>query len=270
MTADVLVVLAAVVAAAVVALVGVWIAVGRLRQGLERTLREELRLAREDAARSARELRGEVTAGLKAHSDSAVKTAGELGQQQRDLLEGVAGQIRHLAAGVDVRLKEIREENEKKLEEMRKTVDERLHGTLEQRLGESFKLVSERLEAVQRGLGEMQGLATGVGELKRVLTNVKARGTWAEVQLGALLEQILTPEQFDRNVHTREGSRDAVEYAVRLPGPEGEPGSCVWLPIDSKFPQEDYLRLLDAAEAADAEGAQRAAAALARTIKTAA
>ena len=182
----------------------------------------------------------------------------------------MSAQLRQLTATVDERLKGIGEANEKKLEEMRKTVDEQLQGTLERRLGESFKLVSERLEAVQRGLGEMQGLATGVGELKRVLTNVKARGTWAEVQLGALLEQVLTPDQFDRNVHTKEGSREAVEYAVRLPGPETEPGACVWLPIDSKFPQEDYLRLLDAAERADAEGVQRASAALARAVKTAA
>jgi DNA recombination protein RmuC len=270
MTADALVVLAAAaLVGALAALAAGWVA-ARRGAALERTLREELRLAREEAARSARDLRGEVAAGLRAHADSAVKTADALARRQGELLEGVAGRVQHLAAGVEGRLKEIREENEKKLEEMRKTVDERLHGTLEQRLGESFKLVSERLEAVQRGLGEMQSLATGVGELKRVLTNVKARGTWAEVQLGALLEQILTPEQFARNVQTRDGARDAVEYAVRLPGPEGDPAACVWLPIDSKFPQEDYLRLLEAAEAADAEGAQRAAAALARTVKTAA
>lgn len=239
-------------------------------QALERALREELRAAREEAAGTARELRGEVAGGLKAHADTVVRTVGELGQQQRALLDGVAAQVRQLTATVDERLGKIRETNEAKLEEMRKTVDERLHGTLEKRLGESFKLVSDRLEAVQRGLGEMQGLAAGVGDLKRVLTNVKARGTWAEVQLGALLEQLLTPDQFARNVETREGSREAVEFAIRLPGAEGEPGSPVWLPIDSKFPQEDYLRLLDAAERADPEGVQRAAAALARAVRVAA
>jgi DNA recombination protein RmuC len=246
------------------------VAAVRRHQALERTLREELRAAREEAGRGARELRGEVAAGLKAQADTVVRTVGELGQQQRAQLDGLAAQVRQLTAVVDERLGKIREGNEAKLEEMRKTVDERLHGTLEKRLGESFKLVSDRLEAVQRGLGEMQGLAAGVGELKRVLTNVKARGTWAEVQLGALLEQLLTPDQFDRNVETREGSREAVEFAIRLPGAEGEPGSPVWLPIDSKFPQEDYLRLLEAAERADAEGVQRAAAALSRAVRVAA
>ena len=113
---------------------------------------------------------------------------------------------------------------------------------LKKRLGQSFKLVSERLEAVQQGLGEMQNLATGVGDLKRVLTNVKARGTWGEVQLGALLEQILTPDQYDKNVRTRENSQERVEYAIRLPGQDDNPESCVWMPIDSKFPQEDYLK----------------------------
>lgn len=153
---------------------------------------------------------------------------------------------------------------------MRKTVDEKLHDTLEKRLGESFKLVSERLEAVQKGLGEMQNLATGVGDLKRVLTNVKARGTWAEVQLGAILEQILTPSQYERNVRVRDESSETVEYAVRLPRARNDPGACVWLPIDSKFPQEDYLRVQEAAETADPEAVQKTTDALARTIRTAA
>ena len=138
---------------------------------------------------------------------------------------------------------------------------------MEKRLGESFKLVSDRLEAVQRGLGEMQNLATGVGDLKRVLTNVKARGTWAEVQLGALLEQTLTPNQFARNVRTKEDSREVVEFAVRMPGPSDDPDSCVWLPIDSKFPQEDYVRLQDAAERGDVDAVQKASDALARSIR---
>jgi DNA recombination protein RmuC len=164
-------------------------------------------------------------------------------------------------------VKELQDSNEKKLDEMRKTVDEKLHDTLEKRLGESFRLVSERLEAVQRGLGEMQHLATGVGDLKRVLTNVKARGTWAEVQLGALLEQTLTSGQFARNVKTKEDSRELVEFAVRMPGPSDDPDSCVWLPIDSKFPQEDYVRLQDAAERGDVEAVQKASDALARSIR---
>jgi DNA recombination protein RmuC len=149
-------------------------------------------------------------------------------------------------------------------------VDEKLHDTLEKRLGESFKLVSDRLEAVHQGLGEMQNLATGVGDLKRVLTNVKARGTWAEVQLGAILEQILTPEQFGKNVRVKADSSESVEYAVRLPGPRDDPDACVWLPIDSKFPQEDYLRLQEAAERADPGAVQVSMDALARTVRSAA
>jgi len=164
-------------------------------------------------------------------------------------------------------MKELQEGNEKKLEEVRKTVDEKLHETLEKRLGESFKQVSDRLESVQKGLGEMQTLATGVGDLKRVLTNVKARGTWAEVQLGSILEQILAPGQYGKNVQVKAMSAERVEYAVRLPGPKDDPKTCVWLPIDSKFPQEDYLRLQDASDRADVEGVQAAIEALARRIR---
>ena len=168
---------------------------------------------------------------------------------------------------MDARVKELQEGNEKKLEEMRKTVDEKLHNTLEKRLGESFKLVSDRLEAVQRGLGEMQSLATGVGDLKRVLTNVKTRGTWAEVQLGALLEQILAPSQFERNVRTKRNRPRSSSMPYDCPAPPMIPTRCVWLPIDSKFPQEDYLRLQDAAERGNAEEVQKASDALARQIR---
>ena len=153
---------------------------------------------------------------------------------------------------------------------MRKTVDEKLHETLDKRLGESFKIVSERLDAVHKGLGEMRNLATGVGDLKRVLTNVKARGTWGEVQLGAILEQILTPAQFEKNVQVKDDSSERVEYAVRLPGPKDDPNACVWLAIDSKFPQEDYQRLQEAAEKADPDAVQTAKDGLARTIRVAA
>ena len=149
-------------------------------------------------------------------------------------------------------------------------VDEKLHETLEKRLGESFRLVSERLEAVHKGLGEMQNLATGVGDLKRVLTNVKARGTWAEFQLGAILEQILTPGQYEKNIRVKSESSQTVEYAIRLPGPKDDPGSCVWLPIDSKFPQEDYLRVQEAAGKADPAAVKEATDALAQTIRNAA
>jgi DNA recombination protein RmuC len=134
---------------------------------------------------------------------------------------------------------------------MRETVDEKLHATLEQRLGESFKQVSERLEQVHKGLGEMQSLAAGVGDLKKVLTNVKTRGTWGEIQLGNLLEQILTPDQYDTNVVTKSGSNERVEYVIRLPGRGDSAQATVLLPIDAKFPQEDYQRLLDAQEQAN-------------------
>ena len=142
---------------------------------------------------------------------------------------------------------------------MRHTVDEKLQGTLDRRLGESFKLVSDRLEQVHKGLGEMQSLASGVGDLKRVLTNVKTRGTWGEIQLGNLLEQILTADQFVRNVKTKPAGNQLVEFAIKLPGTEENDGKVVWLPIDAKFPKEDYDRLVDAAERSDAIGVEQAA-----------
>jgi len=163
-------------------------------------------------------------------------------------------------------LAQLQAENSRKLDEMRTTVDEKLQGTLEKRLGESFKQVGERLEAVHRGLGEMQQLATGVGDLKRVLTNVKSRGTWGEIQLGALLEHVLAPDQYGHNVAPRPGSAERVEYAVRLPGLDDASGP-VWLPIDAKFPQEDYQRLVEAQERGDPAAAEEAGKALETRIK---
>ncbi len=215
----------------------------------ERAVREELRIGRDEAAKASSELRGEVTSQLKGLSDS---------NEQR---------LDRLRATLDTQLAQLQAGNEKKLEEMRKTVDEKLQSTLEKRLGESFKLVSDRLEAVQRGLGEMQSLATGVGDLKRVLTNVKTRGVFGEVQLGAILEQILTPDQYARNVQPKPGSREIVEFALRLPGPDSDPNACVWLPIDAKFPQEDYARLVEAAETGESDAERSASAALARAVR---
>ena len=193
-------------------------------------------------------------------------------RQLAALTQAMQQQAEQMRATLNERLAAIQADNAAKLEEMRRTVDEKLHATLEQRLGQSFQLVSERLEQVHRGLGEMQTLAAGVGDLKRVLTNVKARGTWGEVQLLALIEQMLTPEQYGRNIATRPGSNERVEIAIRLPG--ATPGRPVWLPIDAKFPVEDYQRLLDAHDRADAEGVETAARALetrlraeARTIR---
>ena len=194
----------------------------RLEQ-LDRGLRDEFSRNREEGASAAKNQRE------------------ELGKS----LEGVR-------AIVDLRLKELQQDNAKQIDKMRATVDEKLQGTLEKRLGESFKLVSERLEQVHKGLGAMQQLASDVGGLQKVLSNVKMRGGWGEVQLGNLLEQVLTADQFARNVKTREESGDRVEFAIKLPGDEN--GAPVWLPIDAKFPTEDYQRLLAAQDKGDVVG----------------
>ncbi|MGA0816289.1 MAG: DNA recombination protein RmuC [Burkholderiaceae bacterium] len=166
---------------------------------------------------------------------------------------------------INERLGEIQQDNAKKLEDMRKTVDEKLQSTLEERLGASFKIVSERLEQVHRGLGEMQSLASGVGDLKRVLTNVKTRGTWGEIQLEAMIEQVLTANQYAKNMATRPGSSERVEFAIRFPGRDED---CpVWLPIDAKFPMEDYQRLIEAQDQADLAGIEQAGKALENRIR---
>ncbi len=250
-------------------------------QGAGKDLRDGLRTGREEARTAAKELREEVSAGLKSANDTVHTTLAAMGKIQQTQLEGMTKELKDLRDSnqgaldrvrvtLDTRVKELQQGNEKKLDEMRKTVDEKLHETLDKRLGESFKIVSERLDAVHKGLGEMRNLATGVGDLKRVLTNVKARGTWGEVQLGAILEQILTPAQFEKNVQVKDDSSERVEYAVRLPGPKDDPHACVWLAIDSKFPQEDYQRLQEAAERADPDAVQTAKDGLARTIRVAA
>jgi DNA recombination protein RmuC len=162
-------------------------------------------------------------------------------------------------------LASIQNDNSLKLEEMRRTVDEKLQSTLEQRLGDGFRIVSERLEQVHQGLGEMRTLASGVGDLKKVLMNIRARGNWGEVQVGTLLEQILTPDQYSMNVRTNPDSNERVEYAIKLPGKDSA-GDPVWLPIDSKFPNQDYERLIQAAESGDAAGVSSHAAALEENI----
>ena len=173
-----------------------------------------------------------------------------------------AEQLRHT---LNERLAAIQSDNAARLEAMRQTVDEQLHHTLEQRLGASFQLVSERLEQVHKGLGEMQSLAASVGDLKRVMTNVKSRGTWGEVQLGALLDDVLAPEQYARNVKTVPGSDELVEFAIRLPGRDA--GQPVWLPIDAKYPLEHYQRLQEAHDSADKAGISAAAQALEASIR---
>lgn len=194
-----------------------------------------------------------------------------LHQSLSSLTESNAQRMLEVRATLEAKIRDLQQDNGTRLEEMRKTVDEKLHATLEQRLGESFKLVSDRLDKVHQGLGEMQQLAIGVGDLKRVLTNVKTRGTWGEVQLAMLLEQLLTPDQYAANVETVPGSGERVEYAIKLPGAEDN-GTPVWMPIDAKFPKEQYERLADAAERADADGVAAAGkeleAAIRREAKT--
>lgn len=175
-----------------------------------------------------------------------------LNQTLTALTESNARRMMEVRATLEEKIRDLQQDNGKRLEEMRRTVDEKLHETLEHRLGESFKLVSDRLEKVHQGLGEMQQLAIGVGDLKRVLTNVKSRGTWGEVQLEMLLEQMLTADQYAKNVETVPGSGERVEFAIRLPGTDSEQ-RCIWMPIDAKFPKEQYERLCEAAERADGD-----------------
>ncbi len=246
----------------------------RLNDGFAEQLRQNRREFTDDLQR----LREELIRSQRDVGDTLVRTISEIGKSQQDGFRAVEARVKELTdvnerrvekllENVDKRLSTLQESNEKRLDQMRQTVDEKLQSTLDKRLGESFKLVSERLEAVQRGLGDMQSLATGVGDLKRMLTNVKARGTWGEFQLGDILEQILTPDQFARNVQPVSGSSAVVEYAIRLPGNDSE---SVWLPIDAKFPQEDYQRLIEAADLGDRQQVDKSTAALMRTLQTAA
>ena len=214
----------------------------------------------------------EFGAGAQAQTDALFRTVKEQHEVfARTLMEIVAqGEVRGnaLKETLEAQLKGLREDNAAKLEQMRVTVDEKLQGTLEQRLGQSFQLVSDRLEAVHKGLGEMQGLAAGVGDLKRVLSNVKSRGGWGEVQLGALLAETLAPDQFAANVQTKEGSAERVEFAIRLPGRDG--AEEVLLPVDAKFPIEDWERLQQAADAGDRAAVEASGRALERAVRTAA
>jgi len=250
----------------------------RLLERQERMLREELARNRDEAQLSARQGREENTGAVTALGNALLKRMSELAGLQKDQLDIFAGQLKSLTASnegrmdklretLEERLRLIQEDTARKLEQMRATVDEKLHDTLEKRLGESFKLVSERLELVQRGLGEMQTLASGVGDLKKVLSNVKTRGTFGEIQLSSLLEQVLSPGQYDANVETRKGSGQRVEFALRLPGRDGTADGLVWLPLDAKFPQEDYLRLVEAQESGDIPAAAEAAKQLDRSVR---
>lgn len=248
--------------------------------GLTETTRSEMTVHRDRVQTQLQEIQTSNEQRFEKVRQAVVEQLQKMLEDQRKQMTEVVASLNKLSESnrqdqekareaLELKFRQIQESNEKKLDEMRQTVDEKLHNTLEKRLGESFKLVSERLEAVQRGLGEMQTLATGVGDLKRVLTNVKERGTWGEYQLGAILDEILTPDQFARNVRPKEGG-ELVEFAVKLPGKGTEADKPVWLPIDAKFPKEDYERLLEAANRADTEQVKAATKALASAILKAA
>jgi len=243
-------------------------ALGNIHNNTERMVKDEIARNREESSANAKQAREELSGALKDSSDSLLKRMTENAGMQKDQLDSFSRLLGDMTkineekfdamrATIDNRLRELQEDNSKKLEQMRAVVDEKLQLTLETRIGESFKQVSERLEQVYKGLGEMRSLAAGVGDLKKVLTNVKTRGTWGEIQLGNILEQILTRDQYEVNVATKKNSDDRVECAVKLPGRGVDKEQIVWLPIDSKFPQEDYQRLLDAQEAADKELSER-------------
>ena len=257
-------------------------------QAIERTERE-LRLELQNASRGQRQ---ELTQTLTQFQESIVKQSAEsarthnlqldqfaqqlvqlrgslgdtLNQQVQALSESNSRRLAELRATLEAQLQQLQQSNTAKLEEMRATVDEKLHKTLETRLTESFAHVAQRLELVHKGLGEMQTLAAGVGDLKHLLTNVKTRGMFGEAQLGALLEQVFTPDQYAAQQPTRPGSRHVVDFAIKLPG-KGDDGAPVWLPIDAKFPNEDYERLLEAQRVADPVAAEAAAKALEARVR---
>ena len=229
----------------------------------EKDINEELDSMKKEQRDEARAAREEQSRGLASFGDAQAKRIKEIGDLQRESLGSFSQQLTNISrlneekleairGTVEGKLQEIHKNNEEKLEKMRATVDEQLHSTLEKRLGEAFSTVSERLELVHKGLGEMKALTADVGDLKRVLSNVKVRGTWGETQLRALLEQILTRDQYAENVATRPNCGERVEFAISLPG-ANESSLPVWLPIDSKFPLEDYQRLVTASENGDSQ-----------------
>ena len=258
-----------------------FVSLEKRQEQTDQLIKFEITKNREETAGSARSAREELSKSLKDSSDSLLQRMTENAGMQKNQLDFFSRQLTELTHLNEEKLETIRKtvehqlqnlqgDTSNKLEQMRATVDEKLHSTLEKRLGESFNQVSERLEQVYKGLGEMRTLATGVGDLKKVLTNVKTRGTWGEIQLGNILEQILTPDQYDRNVSTKKDSNARVEFALKLPGPDSDPDTVVWMPIDSKFPQEDYQRLMDAQEIAAKELAEKSIKNLEMRIKSAA
>lgn len=245
----------------------------RRQQGLDSMIRDELARSRNETGSAIRDLTGD----MKNFSDAIVGQMTQAANLQLQQLGGFTNNLTAMSDGnekrlnemratVEARLKDLQTNNTEKLDKIRSIVDRELHDTLEKRIGESFRNVSERLEEVHRGLGEMRHLASSVGDLRKVLVNVKTRGTLGEIQLGHILEEILTPQQYEKNIVTRLGSGEYVEYAVKLPGKD-EDGSIIWLPIDAKFPVEDFQRLLDAYELGDRDKVEEAAKRLEADIK---
>lgn len=249
----------------------------KIQAGSVQSFSNELSMLRSELAGQGQYNRAEIAKNISLYQDSLLSRMSEIAVLQKNQLDIFAQQLNRLTVSnehkldlmrqtIEDKIKVLQEDNNIKLEQMRVTVDEKLHATLETRLGESFKLVSERLEQVHKGLGEMQTLASGVGDLKKVLTNVKTRGIWGEIQLGNILEQVLSPDQYAVNICTRPGSNERVEYAIKLPGSKSGYGE-VWLPIDAKFPQEDFLRLIDFSEKGMPEQMEEAGRQLEKRIK---
>lgn len=239
---------------------------GKLLDKTEKTVRDEMGLSRAEASSSMKGLSDSLISRISEMSKLQHMQADSMDARMGRLMDSNEEKLEAMRKELEQKLSSIMKDNSEKLEAMRVTVDEKLHDTLEKRLGESFKLVSERLEQVHKGLGEMQNLATGVGDLKKVLTNVKSRGIWGEIQLGNILEQILTPEQYYTNIATKKNTLEKVEFAIRLPGKGGD-GEEVLLPIDAKFPQEDFQRLVEAGEIGDVAAMEEAAKQLENRIK---
>ena len=257
---------------------GNFVSLMKQQERLELVVKDEIRRNRQESSHSARQARLELGETLKLSNESTRRLLLSNFQIQKDQLDSFSRQLVEVARLNEEKIEALRrtmltqlqtlqEDNSRKLEQMRATVDEKLQSSLEKRLGESFAQVAERLEQVYKGLGEMRSLASGVGDLKKVLTNVKTRGTWGEIRLSHILAQILTPDQYDTNVATKKNSSDRVEFAVKLPGRSGGNGEAVWMPIDSKFPQEDYQRLLDARDAADRRQADKSTRSLEMRVK---
>lgn len=248
-----------------------------LQNKLETSFRDEMSRNREENNKLSFQNRQEMSQNIKNMSDTINQQISSISNLQKDQLDLVVKQLLELLKtnseglerirqSVENKLQQIQEDNNKKLEEMRATVDEKLHNTLERRLGESFKNISERLEALYKQLGEMQSLNSGINDLKRALTNVKTRGIWGEIQLANIIEEIFTRDQYDVNVATKKGSRDMVEFAIKLPSKD-DTKKYIYLPIDAKFPQEDYQRLLDAQDLGDREAVEAARKQLETRIK---